>query len=114
MILENKTKGLKSELSHLDAVMEQAGFVRWQWEYYRATYDYKMIDNDAKHDYFLRINTRVVEGKLESPSAVLVIEEAYLGVATFPHGVNYDEAVIPAPYVKQAQQKIESLLQHLS
>lgn len=114
MIIENNPiKGLKSELSHLDQVMEQEGFVRWQWEYYRATYDYKMVDHDEKKDYYLRINARVEEGKLESPTAVLYIEHAYAGVASFPHGVDY-ETPIPQQYLKQAQQKLEKLKQHLS
>ncbi|CAM3351625.1 YugN family protein [Marinicrinis lubricantis] len=115
MIIENAgLKGLKSELSHLDQVLEQAGFVRWQWEYYRATYDYKMIDQEENKDYYLRINARVVEGKLESPRAVLELESFYIGVATFPHGVDYEESQISKTYIKQAEQKLNEIKQLLS
>lgn len=107
MIIENQTlKGIKSELSHLDAVSERLGFVRNQWEYYRATYDYKITyDGD---DYFLRVDTRVVDGKLEQPHAVLSIHDAYIGRATFPHGLDYHGA-IPAQVLKAADTKLTEL-----
>ncbi|WP_128895000.1 YugN family protein [Longirhabdus pacifica] len=92
MILENASiLKAKSELAHLDEVLEQEGFVRWQWEYNRATYDFKISDNGS--DYFLRINTRAIEGKLENPFAVLEIEAVYVGLATFPHGLDYNTSI---------------------
>lgn len=61
MIVENSgLNGLKSDLAYLDESAEKVGFVRWQWEYYRATYDYKIEHNND--EYYLRINTRAVEG----------------------------------------------------
>lgn len=112
MIIENNgLKGLKSDLAHLDEVTEKLGFVRWQWEYYRATYDLKMESNGK--DYFLRINTRVESGKLESPYAILYIEEVYIGVATFPHGLDY-QSPIPDSVMKIAQQKLAQLKTELS
>jgi hypothetical protein len=94
MIVENTgLKGLQSELKHLDEVMSEVGFVRWQWEYYRATYDYKMVDSNTNDEYFLRINARVTDGKMESPYAVLVLEDVYVGIATFPHGLDYDSEI---------------------
>ena len=45
MIIENTgLNGIKSELAHLDEIAEKLEFVRWQWEYYRATYDCKFED----------------------------------------------------------------------
>ena len=67
MIFENTgLDGLKSDLAYLDESAEKVGFVRWQWEYYRATYDYKIEDDNTNSEYFVRINTRVVDGKLEN------------------------------------------------
>lgn len=113
MILENTgLQGLKSDLAHLDEVMDNLGFVRWQWEYYRATYDLKLEDKQTG-DYFLRINTRVESGKLESAYAILYIENVYIGKATFPHGLDY-ASPIPDAVLAQAREKLSQLKQALS
>ncbi|WP_127584370.1 YugN family protein [Paenibacillus koleovorans] len=112
MIIENTgLNSVKSDLRHLDESSTKLGFVRWQWEYYRATYDLKI--EHEKSEYFLRINTRAVEGRLESPYAILIIESVYLGVSTFPHGLDYASPV-PAPVVKIADQKLNELKKLLS
>lgn len=109
MIIENSgLNGLQSELNHLDDATENAGFVRWQWEYYRATYDLKLNDRASGADYFVRINTRAVEGKLESPHAVLAIEAVYIGRATFPHGMEY-ESPVPQHILDTANQRLSQL-----
>lgn len=109
MIIENTgLNGVTSELSHLDDSTEQLGFVRWQWEYYRATYDLKLEDRAKQETYYLRINTRAVEGKLESPHAVLAIEAIYIGRATFPHGLDY-ESPVPQPILNVASQRLQQL-----
>lgn len=107
MIIENNAlKGIKSELSHLDDVAFRLGFTREQWEYYRATYDYKITYEDQ--EYYLRIDTRAVEGKLEQPYAVLSIGDAFIGRWTFPQGLNYNEP-IPAHVLKAAESKLAEL-----
>lgn len=107
MIFENTgLDGIKSDLAYLDESAEKVGFIRWQWEYYRATYDYKIEDNS--NEYFLRINTRAVEGKLERPDTVLAIEAVYMGRATFPHGLEY-ESPIPSGVLNKANQKLSEL-----
>jgi len=109
MIIENTgLNGLTSELAHLDESAEKIGFVRWQWEYFRATYDLKLEDHANREEYFVRINTRAVEGKLESPYAVLVVEAVYIGRATFPHGLDY-ESPIPQPILNAASQRLQEL-----
>jgi hypothetical protein len=114
VIIETSSlKGLKSDLAHLDEVTTQLGFVRWQWEYYRATYDLKIEDRANNANYFLRVNARVESGKLESPYAVLFLEEAYIGRETFPHGLDYDSP-IPDHINKIANQKLAQLQQLLS
>ncbi|WP_422660473.1 YugN family protein [Paenibacillus sp. EC2-1] len=109
MIFENTgLDGLKSDLAYLDESAEKVGFVRWQWEYYRATYDLKIEDKKSESEYFLRINTRAVEGKLEKPDTVLQIEAVYLGKATFPHGLEY-ETPAPQPVMNLANKKLQEL-----
>ncbi len=114
MIIENSgLVGVKTDLAHLDQVSSQLGFVRWQWEYYRATYDCKFEDTANQTEYFLRINTRAVEGKLESPYAILNLEQVYIGRATFPHGLEY-ESPIPDEILKASQQKLSQLKEKLA
>ncbi len=102
--------GLKSDLAYLDESAEKVGFIRWQWEYYRATYDYKI--EFEQDEYFLRINTRAIEGKLERPDTVLAIEAVYMGRATFPHGLEY-ESEVPAQVMKTASARLAELKQLL-
>jgi hypothetical protein len=114
MIIETSgLKGLKSDLEHLDEVTTKLGFVRWQWEYYRATYDLKIIDPTTNAEYFLRTNARVELGKLEAKDAILVIEDSYIGITTFPHGLDY-ELPVPEPILTIAKQALTKLTQQLS
>ncbi|NMO94671.1 YugN family protein [Paenibacillus lemnae] len=109
MIFENTgLDGLKSDLAYLDESAEKVGFVRWQWEYYRATYDFKIEDKKTEAEYYLRINTRAIEGKLEKPDTVLQIEAVYLGKATFPHGLDYTGSP-PQPVLNIANKKLQEL-----
>ncbi len=109
MIIENTgLEGLQSELGYLDSVMKKLGFVREQWEYYRATYDLEINDPKDGETYYLRVNTRVLEGKLESPHAILTTEHVYIGKDVFPHGVDYD-AEIPNAVLQIANNKLEQL-----
>lgn len=105
LIIDNSgLNGVTSDLAHLDESGEKLGFVRWQWDYYRATYDLKLEDSASKQVYFLRINTRAVEGKLEQPHAILSIEAVYIGRATFPHGMEY-ESPVPQQILNTATQR---------
>ncbi|MFD0867632.1 YugN-like family [Chlamydia abortus] len=109
MIIENTgLNGMKSDLAYLDKVTSEVGFVRWQWEYYRATYDYKIEDAKSGETYFLRINTRVEIGKLERPDTILNIEQVYIGRATFPHGLEYTSP-IPQAVLDLAKRKLTEL-----
>jgi hypothetical protein len=109
MIIENTgLNGIKSELSHLDESAEKLGFVRWQWEYTRATYDLKLEDRTSREEYFLRFNVRAVEGKLEQAHAVLQVESVYIGRATFPHGLDY-ESPVPQPILNAATGRLQEL-----
>lgn len=100
--------GMTSDLEHLDESADKLGFVRWQWEYNRATYDLKLQDRANGDDYYLRVNARAIEGRLESPYAILSIESVYIGKAARPQGVDYD-APIPAPILDTAKQRLEEL-----
>lgn len=114
MLLDNTgLNGVRCDLGYLDESGEKLGYVRWQWEYTRATYDYKLIDQANNQDYYLRIATRAIEGKLENPDAILEIESVYIGRATFPHGLDYESA-IPQPILNAALQRAQDLKQLLA
>jgi hypothetical protein len=113
IIEDSGLNGLQAELADLDGSSEKLGFVRWQWEYYRATYDLKIEDAPNREDYFLRFNVRAVEGKLEQSDCVLAVEAVYLGKATFPHGLDYT-APVPEAILKSAKQKLAALKQLLA
>ena len=97
----------------MDEAMDKAGFIRWQWEYYRATYDHKITDPLGSGNYFLRINARVTEGKLENPYSILQLTDTYIGIETFPHGLDY-EVNIPEQVMKVAQDRISQIKQLLA
>lgn len=114
MIIEDSgLVGLQAELADLDDSSDKLGFIRWQWEYTRATYDLKIEHIPTREDYFLRFNVRAVEGKLEQKDAVLAIESVYLGKGTFPHGLDY-ESPVPEAVLKTAKQKLDALKQLLA
>lgn len=108
IITDSGLNGIIVDLAHLDESAEATGFVRWQWEYYRATYDLKLFDNESNETYYARINTRVTEGKLESPEALLQVEAVYIGRSTFPHGMEY-ESEIPKAILDTANKQLKEL-----
>lgn len=109
MIIENTgLNGMTSDLAHLDESSHKLGFVRWQWEYTRATYDLKLEDSASHETYFVRINTHATEGKLENPNAVLSLDDVYIGRATFPHGLDY-ESPVPSQILNIANQRLQQL-----
>lgn len=106
MMIENTgINGLKTDLAHLDEAAHETGFYRSQWEYYRATYDLKLVDQQTNNEYFVRVSTRVESGKLEKPDTILYVEDAYIGVATFPHGLDYT-APVPKPILDEATRRV--------
>jgi len=113
LIEEPNVKGIQASLQRLDRTADKLGFVRWQWEYYRATYDYKIEDRQSNAEYFLRVNARVTRGKLERPDAELVLTDAYIGKATFPHGLDY-QSPIPEPVMAVARKKLSELREALT
>ncbi len=114
MIINNHgLENIKVELEQLDEVGESFGFIRWQWEYYRATYDLQIMDPEKKADYFLRINTRALKGKLEDPETELTVTDVYIGRATFPHGLDYT-SIVPESILHEAKLKLADLKKNLS
>jgi hypothetical protein len=97
--IENQT----AELSRLDDLMENLGFVRAsQWDYERVTYDRKFeIKNDV---FYLRVQGYAIEGDVGSRYAVIKLMKPLLGKHYYPHGVEYGEGEsFPSSLVNQCQ-----------
>jgi YugN-like family len=108
--IENQT----AELSDLDELMENLGFVRaGQWDYERVTYDRKFeIKNDV---YYLRVQGYAVEGEVDSRYALIKLITPILGKHYYPHGVEYGEGEnFPTSLINQCQTLLEKLKSELT
>jgi hypothetical protein len=98
-------EGIKKDLRGLDEVMLEFGFYR-AWDYYSAHYDFRYEDPATNLAFFLRVPAEVVQGVLESPTAVLQLDTPFLGRHLFPHGID-TEFNIPEHIVEAARNKLE-------
>lgn len=102
-IKDSGIAGTQIYLAELDELMNQAGFIRWAWDYNHATYDCKLEARDEV--YFLRIEARAIKGKLENPDTLLELGEPRVGKHLFPHGLDY-EAPIPQAISQAVDRKL--------
>ncbi|WP_085524102.1 YugN family protein [Tuberibacillus sp. Marseille-P3662] len=90
----------------LEHIMEQANITRGgQWDWERATYDFKFENHHDGSIYYLRIPALAVEGEFEKPSAVAKLGIPYVGHHYYPHGVEYDED-FPEHVVTTCQERL--------
>jgi len=100
-------EGLTIELSLLDDVLENLGFVRAaQWDYERVTYDRKF---EYKGDvFYLRIQGYAVEGDVGGRYALIKLITPLLGKHYYPHGVEYGEGEnFPANILENSEQLLK-------
>jgi hypothetical protein len=105
-------EGKQLTLLDLDHVMEQVGFVRWAWDYKRATYDYKYEDKKSGETFYLRVPAIALKGEIqdEGNESILEVGEPYIGRHTYPHGMDY-EYNFPSTILDNAKRKLTSLSQ---
>lgn len=109
---EVQLKGIRKTFGEVESILTGLGFVRWSWDYNKATFDMKFHDEKTGQDYYLRIMARAVEGQLENPKALVELENAAFARHIFPHGLDYSveipeafrEAV--ATVLKKVHQKL--------
>ncbi|MBD1370956.1 hypothetical protein IC620_01085 [Hazenella sp. IB182357] len=108
MILnEIKTKGIKKEFRETEKVLKSLGFVRWAWDYEKATYDYK-YNHDGK-EYYLRLRGTVINDKqLEHPKALLELGTPVFARHFFPHGLD-DSVEIPKDLLTTVNEKLKEM-----
>ena len=93
----------------LDEIMNDNGFDR-AWDYERATFDYKMVDQVDNSTYYLRIPCFVIEGEIPKDSARVELMKPYLGKHYYPHGVEYDEE-FPQKIIDKCTQKTKAVFE---
>jgi hypothetical protein len=104
-----------AELSLLDDVMDEVGFVRaGQWDYERVTYDYKIEVLEAQEIYYLRVQGFAVEGDVGKHEATIKLLTPLLGKHYYPHGVEYGEGEnFPKNVLAKSQELLERVSQEL-
>jgi hypothetical protein len=87
-------EGKEVTLAEFDHVMGELGFIRWAWDYKRATYDFKYEDRKSGHTFYLRVPSVATKGAIEEvgkdSESILQIGEPYIGRHTYPHGLDYE------------------------
>jgi YugN-like family len=83
-------EGLTLDLSRLNEIMEENGFVlAGQWDYERVTFDHKI---ETKGEiFYLRVQGYAIEGDVGGRHAVIKLISPLLGKHYYPHGVEYGE-----------------------
>lgn len=104
-------------LADLDDFMEEVGFVRWAWDYKRATYDYKFEDKESGHTFYLRVPTACIKGEIEEVGkgneSLMKIGQPYIGRHTYPHGLDY-AFDFPAYILDSAKAKLKAINDNLA
>jgi hypothetical protein len=113
MILTDvKTKGIRKEFGELEKLMTDLGFIRWSWDYGKATYDLKYTLDGI--DYYLRLTGRVVgDKKLEHKKALLELDHPKFVRHFFPHGLD-ENAEVPEGLKEEVNAKLAALEEALS
>jgi len=104
--------GKQKTFAQLEKVMSQLGFIRWTWDYDFVIYDMRFDDLNNNKTYYLRVRANCVQGRLESPHAVLKLEDPMMGRHILHHGMDY-EAEIPQRFLQTAEQVIQTLKEQL-
>lgn len=109
-------EGKEVTLVELDHVMGELGFIRWAWDYKRATFDFKYEDKTSGNTFYLRVPSSVVKGSIEEVGkdneSIIQIHEPYIGKHLYPHGFDY-EFDFPKNILDHAKQKLEDLNNNL-
>lgn len=104
---ETGLQGKHMTFEVLDEIMDECGFDR-AWDYERATYDYKMVDQVDNSTYYFRIPCFVIEGEIPKNTTRVELMMPYVGKHYYPHGVEYDEE-FPQKIIDKCLQKANTV-----
>jgi hypothetical protein len=102
-------------LEDLDHVAYEIGFVRWSWDYKRATYDFKYVDKKLGETFYLRLPVVAIKGIIEEEGndSVVQIRQPYVGRHLHPHGFDY-EYNFPQYFLDDVNKRLEALKNSIS
>lgn len=103
------------DLHSLDHITAKHAFIRaGQWDYERATYDYKIGSNEKNVTYYIRIMAHAEEGDVDSRTAIVKLLTPLLGKHYYPHGVEYgEEENFPESIVERANTLLAKVAEEL-
>ncbi|BAC13400.1 YugN family protein [Oceanobacillus iheyensis] len=103
------------DIQSLDHITAKHAFIRaGQWDYERATYDYKIGSNEKNVTYYIRIMAHSKEGDVDKRSAVVTLLPPLVGKHYYPHGVEYgDGEDFPESIVERANTLLKKVSDEL-
>jgi hypothetical protein len=106
--------GKTVQFSVLEHLLSDLGFVlAGQWDYERATYDYKFEDMVTGDVYYLRVQGIAVEGEIPNKYAQVKLLTPLLGKYYYPHGVEYGDEEFPKNILEQSKRKLQAFSEAL-
>lgn len=114
MYFENTNlEGKTVKFALLEHIAKSLGLLRSeQWDYERATYDYKFENMVTGDVYYLRVPAIAIEGMVEQSHAVMKLGKPYIGKHYYPHGLEYDEE-FPEDIIKTCNEKLNQFAEKL-
>lgn len=92
-------------------VMRDHGFIFGeQWDYERATFDFKMPDESDPGTFYLRVPVFTVNGDIPHDETLVKLMTPMLGRHYYPHGVEYgEEEGFPDKIINRSKQKLSTI-----
>ncbi len=108
-VVQSDLIGKQFEFGLLRHKLEELGFIFGEtFTYTYAAFDYELYKSKIEYDYYLRIFVDVVKGRLESPDAIVQVNNIEIFKALYHNGILRDDEV-PAQYVKQADEVLKKV-----
>lgn len=112
-VVQSELIGKQFEFGLLRHKLEELGFIFGEtFTYKYAAFDYELYKSKIEYDYYLRVFVDVVEGRIESSSAIVQVNNIEIFKAMYHNGILRDDEV-PAEYVKQADAVLKKVHQEL-
>lgn len=108
-VVQSELIGKQFEFGFLRHKLEELGFVIGEsFTYTYAAFDYELYKSKIEYDYYLRIFVDTVKGRIESPDAIVQVNNIEIFKAMYHNGI-FREDEVPAQYVKQADELLKKV-----
>lgn len=82
-----------------------------QWDYERAMFDYKIVNQDDI--YYLRVPVYAIKGEIPKEDSIVKLMTPILGKHYYPHGVEYEGEIFSQQIIDKCNKKLELLKTNL-